>query len=371
MKKGPRGPEWRTYRVPFDPELAKKKKYRKIKDKRYKVKPVSNSTDDMSALRKAEEEVLWDLFNAACRGDPNIRPKELDIGLACHYIHYGDPYLRLGPFKLEAKNHAPFVGVFRGFMYEKETEGYRKATEAKLVRSRHFGKNGMNGNEATVKRTSSQTWLSEIDGTSEAYAKEALGVTFRLELATRLHAMSFQGGETYQVANYGIGGVYNHHTDSSGELGRDFRRDGGLSDATMMGDRLATAMGYLTDVAAGGATAFPMLGTAVWPRRGDLVFWFNNDRNGQLDKHTFHGGCPVLAGSKWITNKWVRSYAQFQLFPCLLSPRGFLKRLKPLSNDICQMTEQCDKAHLFRPLGGSHLMTAVVPVEDREDFNQL
>ncbi len=129
-------------------------------------------------------------------------------------------------------------------------------------------------------------------------------VTKRIELATRLYARSYRGGEPYQVANYGIGGVYNHHTDSSGEFGRN-PADGVGSDGDMvMGDRLATSMVYLTDVAAGGATAYPMLGLAVFPRRGDMVFWYNNDRNGRLDRYTFHGGCPVLVGSKWITNKW-------------------------------------------------------------------
>lgn len=41
-------------------------------------------------------------------------------------------------------------------------------------------------------------------------------MTARITLATRLHASQPKGGEPYQVANYGIGGVYNHHTDSNG-----------------------------------------------------------------------------------------------------------------------------------------------------------
>ena len=41
-------------------------------------------------------------------------------------------------------------------------------------------------------------------------------------------------------------------------------------------------------------------------RKGDLAFWYNIDRNLNVDYLTFHGGCPVLVGSKWITNKWIR-----------------------------------------------------------------
>ena len=130
---------------------------------------------------------------------------------------------------------------------------------------------------------------------TETYAAESKTVSTRIELATRLYAHTHRGGEPYQVANYGVGGVYNHHTDSSGELGQE----GTLTGVGFMGDRLATTMVYLTDVAAGGGTAYPMLGLVLWPRRGDMAFWFNNDRNGALDHFTNHGGCPVLAGSKW------------------------------------------------------------------------
>ncbi len=121
----------------------------------FQADPVSNSTDNHYDVTMVGDDRLWDLFNAACRGEPGLRPPELDAGLGCHFQHYGDPYLRLGPFKLEAKNKAPFVAVFRDFMYEAETESYREAAASHLHRSRHFGK-GETSNHASVKRTSSQ-----------------------------------------------------------------------------------------------------------------------------------------------------------------------------------------------------------------------
>ena len=73
----------------------------------------------------------------------------------------------------------------------------------------------------------------------------------------------------FQIANYGIGGTYKYHTDSDGLNGRSFGHE-----YLNLGDRLATFMGYLTDVDAGGATVFPALGVSVWPKRGDAVYWW-------------------------------------------------------------------------------------------------
>ena len=63
---------------------------------------------------------------------------------------------------------------------------------------------------------------------------------------------------------------------------------------------------------------------------------------------TFHGGCPVLAGSKWITNKWIRQFSQVWNFPCSLKSDQ-IYRLNPVSNDVCEMTDSCDNMDLFRP----------------------
>ncbi|XP_059097158.1 prolyl 4-hydroxylase subunit alpha-2-like isoform X2 [Tigriopus californicus] len=330
-KKGPRNRSWRTFLVPFDEKLRKKKKYKKIKNKRYQPGDKADGLDQN----------LWEKFNALCRGEEKKSPAQLQ-NLTCHYLHYKDPYLRLGPFKLEQKSLLPYIAVFHDFMYDKEMEDYRSNVNRRLIRSMHLTKKGEHDG-VSVKRTSSQAWLDDRHNTTKLNGTDssamALKVSRRLQIATRFHVLAEEGGEMYQVANYGIGGVYNHHTDSSGEFGISKERFDNLK--AFGGDRIGTAMGYLSDVRAGGATVFPNAKVTIWPKRGNLAFWYNNDYNGRVDFLTFHGGCPVLAGSKWITNKWIRSWWQVQHFPCKTTSDTY-HRIKPIDNDFCKMTHNCD-----------------------------
>ena len=112
-------------------------------------------------------------------------------------------------------------------------------------------------------------------------------------------------------------------------------------------------------------------------RKGDLAFWYNIDRNLNVDYLTFHGGCPVLVGSKWITNKWIRDISTYHPLPklklsgnfCLRttrnlfvraydqwdryrcesdeSKRRLMLRIPALDNDLCKMTPFCGESRLF------------------------
>ncbi|XP_076365079.1 prolyl 4-hydroxylase subunit alpha-1-like isoform X1 [Tachypleus tridentatus] len=67
------------------------------------------------------------------------------------------------------------------------------------------------------------------------------------------------------------------------------------------GDRIATWMFSLSDVEAGGATAFTYARTVVWPEKGSAAFWWNLKRNGEGDEMSRHGRvqcCTDLSGHK-------------------------------------------------------------------------
>ena len=39
--------------------------------------------------------------------------------------------------------------------------------------------------------------------------------------------------------------------------------------------------------------------------RGDAILFYSQRPDGELDKNSLHGACPVLKGMKWGANLWV------------------------------------------------------------------
>lgn len=76
----------------------------------------------------------------------------------------------------------------------------------------------------------------------------------------------------------------------------------------------------MSDVEAGGATVFTQLGITVWPKKNSAAFWYNLHKSGDGDLLTRHAACPVLLGSKWVSNKWIHERGQEFRKKCGASP---------------------------------------------------
>lgn len=114
-------------------------------------------------------------------------------------------------------------------------------------------------------------------------------------------------------------------------------------DQLYCGQRLVTYMLYLNAVKVssvtlvcedhcptqGGRTVFTAKRVSQEPVEGDIIFWFNIQSDGGFDSRAHHMGCPVVAGSKWIANKWVRWRSQMWAYPCL---RQKGRHYQPFSN---------------------------------------
>ena len=113
-----------------------------------------------------------------------------------------------------------------------------------------------------------------------------------------------QHGEPLQLQKYAPGKEYRPHFDWF-----DAQHPGLQASLAQAGQRLGTVILYLTDVEAGGGTAFPAIGLTVHPKKGSALFFSNVDTAGEPDKSTLHAGLPVERGLKIVANKWLRERA--------------------------------------------------------------
>ncbi|MBK8264195.1 MAG: 2OG-Fe(II) oxygenase [Nannocystis sp.] len=115
-----------------------------------------------------------------------------------------------------------------------------------------------------------------------------------------LVALPLDHAEAMQVIAYGPGQEYRPHFDAY-----DLNTERGRRCSVRGGQRLLTALLYLSDVHAGGGTEFPRLHRVVQPSRGRLLV-FHDCHPGTNTRHpdTLHAGLPVLEGSKWAFNLW-------------------------------------------------------------------
>ena len=60
---------------------------------------------------------------------------------------------------------------------------------------------------------------------------------------------------------------------------------------------------------------------AVAPKKGDALLFYSMEPDGTLDPLSWHGGCPVLNGTKWAANVWVWNKCRYGV--CANKPGAF------------------------------------------------
>ncbi|XP_061659405.1 prolyl 4-hydroxylase subunit alpha-2-like isoform X2 [Syngnathoides biaculeatus] len=243
-----------------------------------------------------------DIYEALCRGEGARMTEARRSRLFCRYQDGSrNPRLLLKPMKEEDEWDSPHIVRYMEALSDYEIEKIKELAKPRLARA--TVRDPKTGVLTTAHyRVSKSAWLEEEDG-------PVIGkVNQRIQDITGL---TVDTAELLQVANYGVGGQYEPHFDFSR---RPF--DGNLK---VDGNRLATFLNYMSDVEAGGATVFPDFGAVIQPKKGTAVFWYNLFKSGEGDYRTRHAACPVLVGSKWVSNKWIHERGQEFLRPCGLT----------------------------------------------------
>ncbi|KRX64373.1 Prolyl 4-hydroxylase subunit alpha-2, partial [Trichinella sp. T9] len=289
------------YQDLLDPEG----KPRKIDPKKLPP-PTNRRPDDLSIPER-------DVYEGLCRSEYPIPDKDR-AKLYCYYKR-NRPYLKLAPIKVEVMHWKPKIVYFRGVISDEEIAVIKQLASPLLKRATvHNADTGQL--ETASYRISKSAWLKD---TEHEVVKR---ISDRIDMMTDL---TMETAELLQIANYGIGGHYDPHFDMSTRGESDPYEEGtGNRIATVLfytndpysfeslnaGNRIATVLFYISQPEAGGGTVFTSHKITVEPSKYDAAFWFNVLQGGEPDMSTRHAACPVLAGTKWVANKWIHERGQ-------------------------------------------------------------
>eukprot|EP00475_Leptophrys_vorax_P012469 TRINITY_DN18911_c0_g1_i1.p1 TRINITY_DN18911_c0_g1~~TRINITY_DN18911_c0_g1_i1.p1 ORF type:complete len:509 (-),score=121.68 TRINITY_DN18911_c0_g1_i1:53-1579(-) len=222
----------------------------------------------------------------------------------------------------------PRVFMIENFLSNYEADSLvALAKNLSLHRSRVGGRiDGKLGTEHHL-RTSRNTWIPCTGQNSSQLVNRVCKRSFNL-LGYKFDDKNWQNvAESLQLVHYNASQEYHGHHDyfPPREQLQEY-------DVQRGNNRLATLIFYLNDVEEGGHTVFPLNGTfeepaldvqisttqvanvcqrspgagglSISPKKGSALLFYNMLEDGNLDVQSFHAGCPVIKGEKWIANFW-------------------------------------------------------------------
>uniref|UniRef100_A0A452I8Z3 Prolyl 4-hydroxylase subunit alpha-3 n=1 Tax=Gopherus agassizii TaxID=38772 RepID=A0A452I8Z3_9SAUR len=234
-----------------------------------------------------------DLYEELCQTLGSQPTRYQIAALHCSYETNDSPYLILQPVKRELLRLQLYVALYHDFVSDLEAEKIKGLAAPWLQRSVVASEETQQKAEY---RISKSAWLKDTVDPVIVSLDQRIAALTGLDIRPPY-------AEYLQVVNYGIGGHYEPHFDHATSRKSPLYR-------MKSGNRLATVMIYLSSVDAGGSTAFIYANLSVPVVKNAALFWWNLHRNGAGNGDTLHAGCPVLAGDKWVANKWIHEHGQ-------------------------------------------------------------
>lgn len=221
---------------------------------------------------------------------PQLDNRFLDpVGIEGNVIHLSDRDI-----KVVMVCTSPRIALFDNVLSDAECDALIAASRGKLQRSKVVAHRAT-GEFVDATRTSYGAHFDKGENKLVTTVQRRLAELVRWPVS---HA------EPLQILNYGLGGEYLPHFDYF-----EPQEPGQPSPLQTGGQRIATVVMYLNDVAAGGGTIFPHLNLETRPRKGGAIYFSYQQPDGSVDPMTLHGGSPVVRGEKWIATQWFRMRA--------------------------------------------------------------
>lgn len=155
-----------------------------------------------------------------------------------------------------------------------------------------IGATNRNCDGEVVKIVNNNSWIMWMKQGEETQSPAVVSVLARIQEVLKIQLPP--NNELMQVHLYNPGQVCDPHHDYYEPTNYSIKR---------FGQRVATLLFYLNDVAGGGHTSFPRLDLKIAPKKGDVVLFHNVTKNGEVDPRTLHAGDAIESGEKWVAIK--------------------------------------------------------------------